>query len=49
MAAAAAEANVVIVAGDTKIVDKGECDGIFINTAGVGIFGIATRIISRIS
>lgn len=29
-------AGVRIVAGDTKVVDKGKCDKIFINTAGVG-------------
>ena len=38
MAMAADEAGVAIVAGDTKVVDKGECDGIYINTAGIGIF-----------
>ena len=32
----ALEAGVVIVAGDTKVVKKGEVDKIFINTAGVG-------------
>ncbi|MCL5061736.1 MAG: hydrogenase expression/formation protein HypE [Nitrospiraceae bacterium] len=37
MAAAAKNANVTIVAGDTKVVDKGKGDGIFINTSGVGI------------
>lgn len=36
MAAAAAEAGVQIVAGDTKVVEKGKADGLFINTAGVG-------------
>ena len=36
MAAAAELAGVRIVAGDTKVVDKGKGDGIFINTAGVG-------------
>jgi len=34
----ALEAGVKIVAGDTKVVRKGEADGIFINTTGVGIF-----------
>ncbi len=34
----ALEANVKIVAGDTKVVNKGEVDKIFINTAGVGVF-----------
>jgi hydrogenase expression/formation protein HypE len=36
MAAAARTAGVAIVAGDTKVVDKGKGDGIFINTAGIG-------------
>ncbi len=38
MAEAAAEAGVLIVSGDTKVVDPGACDGIFINTSGVGVF-----------
>ena len=33
----AEEAGVQIVTGDTKVVDKGAGDGIFINTAGLGI------------
>jgi hydrogenase expression/formation protein HypE len=37
MAAAAAEAGVAIVTGDTKVVQRGKADGLFINTAGVGI------------
>ncbi len=32
------KAGVRIVAGDTKVVEKGEADGIFINTSGVGVF-----------
>lgn len=36
MARAAAEAGVSIVTGDTKVVDRGHGDGIFITTAGVG-------------
>lgn len=36
MQAAAAEAGVQIVAGDTKVVERGKADGLFINTAGVG-------------
>lgn len=35
----AIEAGVFIVAGDTKVVRKGEVDKIFINTAGVGELG----------
>ncbi len=34
---AAEKAGVQIVTGDTKVVDKGKGDGIFINTAGIGI------------
>lgn len=37
MASAASEAGVSIVTGDTKVVQRGKADGIFINTAGVGI------------
>lgn len=37
MAEAAATAQVRVVTGDTKVVDKGHGDGIFINTAGVGV------------
>jgi hydrogenase expression/formation protein HypE len=37
MAAAATEAGVAIVTGDTKVVQRGKADGLFINTAGVGL------------
>ena len=33
---AAREAGVQVVAGDTKVVDKGSADGLFITTAGIG-------------
>jgi hydrogenase expression/formation protein HypE len=33
---AAGRAQVSIVTGDTKVVDKGSCDKIFINTSGIG-------------
>lgn len=36
MAAAATEAGVSIVTGDTKVVERGKADGLYINTAGVG-------------
>ena len=36
MAEAARTAGVRIVTGDTKVVDRGKADGIFINTAGIG-------------
>jgi hydrogenase expression/formation protein HypE len=37
MAAAAAKAGVLIVAGDTKVVGRGQADKLFINTTGVGV------------
>jgi hydrogenase expression/formation protein HypE len=37
MAEAARAAGVQVVAGDTKVVERGHGDGIYINTAGVGI------------
>ena len=37
MAHAAAKAGVQIVTGDTKVVEKGKGDGLFINTTGIGI------------
>lgn len=37
MSEAAVKAGVKIVAGDTKVVNKGNADGIFINTSGIGI------------
>lgn len=37
MQAAAQAAGVQIVTGDTKVVDRGKGDGVFINTAGIGV------------
>lgn len=37
--AATQEAGVTIVAGDTKVVGRGQADGIYINTSGIGICG----------
>ncbi len=37
MATAAREAGVPIVTGDTKVVEKGKGDGVFISTTGVGV------------
>jgi hydrogenase expression/formation protein HypE len=37
MAEAAREAGVQVVAGDTKVVERGHGDGVYINTTGVGI------------
>jgi hydrogenase expression/formation protein HypE len=36
MAGAAREAGVTIVAGDTKVVERGKADGVYVNTTGVG-------------
>jgi hydrogenase expression/formation protein HypE len=37
MARTAAAAGVTIVTGDTKVVEKGACDKLFINTTGIGV------------
>ena len=37
MAAAARAAGVTIVTGDTKVVERGKADGVFITTTGVGV------------
>ncbi|HHT0591920.1 TPA: hydrogenase expression/formation protein HypE [Legionella anisa] len=37
MAKAARHANVAIITGDTKVVERGKGDGIFINTTGIGV------------
>jgi hydrogenase expression/formation protein HypE len=37
MRASAVAAGVQLVTGDTKVVDKGKGDGIFVNTAGIGV------------
>ena len=37
MARAAARCGVAIVTGDTKVVDRGHGDGLYINTAGIGV------------
>jgi len=36
MSEAAAGAGVIIVTGDTKVVERGKADGMFINTSGIG-------------
>ena len=41
---AAREAGVQVVAGDTKVVDRGHGDGLFVNTAGVGLVPVGVRI-----
>ena len=44
MAKTAQEAGVLIVTGDTKVVEKGGCDQLFINTAGIGVIPTQYRL-----
>ncbi|UCF37703.1 MAG: hydrogenase expression/formation protein HypE [Acidobacteriota bacterium] len=44
MAAAAQEAGVQIVTGDTKVVDRGKGDGVYINTSGIGLIDASVNI-----
>ncbi|WP_315778857.1 hydrogenase expression/formation protein HypE [Bradyrhizobium sp. SZCCHNPS1003] len=37
MGEAAREAGIAIITGDTKVVERGKADGVFISTAGVGV------------
>ncbi len=47
MRAAAEEAGVAIVTGDTKVVHKGAADKLFVNTAGVGVIPSGVEIAAR--
>lgn len=47
MAHTAEAAGVRIVTGDTKVVERGSADGLFINTAGIGIVPPGVRISAR--
>jgi hydrogenase expression/formation protein HypE len=50
MSECAKEAGVQIVTGDTKVVGKGEADGIFINTSGIGTIEASVDLdVSKIS
>ena len=44
MQAAAQEVGVSIVTGDTKVVDRGKGDGIYINTSGIGLMPAGVQI-----
>jgi hydrogenase expression/formation protein HypE len=44
MAEAAAGAGIAVVTGDTKVVDRGSCDKLFINTTGIGAVPDGVRI-----
>jgi hydrogenase expression/formation protein HypE len=46
MAAAARAAGVEVVTGDTKVVDRGAADGVYITTAGVGVVPTARSLSS---
>ncbi len=47
MSAAAHRAGVAMVTGDTKVVDKGKGDGLFVNTAGIGVVRCQAQIAPR--
>ncbi|KAF6575296.1 hydrogenase expression/formation protein HypE [Paenibacillus sp. SEL3] len=47
LAVTAAEAGVRIIAGDTKVVEKGSCGGMIINTTGIGYMEKPNRIAMR--
>ncbi len=47
MREAAAAANVMLVTGDTKVVDRGKADKIFINTSGIGLIPEGIRVDPR--
>ena len=44
MQSAAVEANIKIIAGDTKVVQYGKADGLYINTTGIGIIPTGVNI-----
>lgn len=46
-AQAARSAGVEIVAGDTKVVPRGGCDGVFINTSGIGVCPLGQGLAER--
>jgi hydrogenase expression/formation protein HypE len=44
MAAAARAAGVTVATGDTKVVERGNADGLYVNTAGIGVVGDAVDL-----
>ncbi len=44
MAQAAKAASVVIAAADTKVVERGNADGLYVNTAGIGLVPAAVKL-----
>jgi hydrogenase expression/formation protein HypE len=50
VAGAARDASVKVVAGDTKVVERGKADGVYINTAGVGVIPAGVEVsITRVT
>jgi hydrogenase expression/formation protein HypE len=47
LAEEARKAQVIVVTGDTKVVNKGKCDKLFINTAGIGSVRKENRLVSK--
>jgi len=47
-AGTAADCGVSVVTGDTKVVERGRCDGVYINTAGVGFLRYAGLGVSAV-
>jgi hydrogenase expression/formation protein HypE len=46
---AAAAVGVPVVTGDTKVVDRGKGDGVFINTTGVGLIPAGVRVAPQLA
>ncbi len=44
MAAAAKQAGTAVITGDTKVVERGKGDGVFINTCGIGVVPVGVNI-----
>jgi hydrogenase expression/formation protein HypE len=44
MRLAAMEANIQVIAGDTKVVQNGKADGLYLNTTGIGIVPVGVNI-----
>jgi hydrogenase expression/formation protein HypE len=49
MAKAATDANVAIVTGDTKVVERGKGDGVFITTTGIGVVPAEVQLTNQIA
>lgn len=47
VAQASKESGIMVVAGDTKVLPKGHADGIFLNTAGVGLIPDTINVSAR--